>query len=46
MLATFPEDYPRYRQRVTRLISGLRPVGRRKVADMRNRLTDLRDRAQ
>ena len=32
MLAEFPDDYPRYRQRVPQLIPGLRPIGRRKVA--------------
>jgi len=32
MLAEFPEDYPRYRQRVPQLVPGLRPTGRRKVA--------------
>jgi protein-S-isoprenylcysteine O-methyltransferase Ste14 len=32
MLAEFPEDYPRYRQRVPQLIPGLRLPGGRKVA--------------
>ena len=32
MLAEFPDDYPRYRQRVPQLIPGLRPIGRRKLA--------------
>jgi protein-S-isoprenylcysteine O-methyltransferase Ste14 len=32
MLAEFPDDYPRYRQRVPRLIPGLRLISGRKVA--------------
>lgn len=32
MLAEFPDDYPRYRQRVPQLVPGLRLVGRRRVA--------------
>jgi hypothetical protein len=32
MLAEFPEDYPRYRQRVPQLVPGLRLIGPRKVA--------------
>lgn len=32
MLAEFPEDYPRYRQRVPQLVPGLRVIGARKVA--------------
>lgn len=32
MLAEFPDDYPRYRQRVPQLVPGLRLVGGRKVA--------------
>jgi len=32
MLAEFPDDYPRYRQRVPQLIPGLRLIGGRKVA--------------
>lgn len=32
MLAEFPDDYPRYRQRVPRLVPGLRLVSRRSVA--------------
>ena len=32
MLAEFPEDYPRYRQRVPQLVPGLRLIGARKVA--------------
>jgi hypothetical protein len=32
MLAEFPDDYPRDRQRVPRLMPGLRLIGRRKVA--------------
>lgn len=32
MLAEFPGDYPRYRQRVPQLIPGLRLVGRRRMA--------------
>ncbi len=31
MLAEFPDDYPRYRQRVPKLVPGLRLVGRRSV---------------
>jgi protein-S-isoprenylcysteine O-methyltransferase Ste14 len=33
MLATFPADYPRYRQRVPQLVPGLRLIRRRHVAD-------------
>jgi protein-S-isoprenylcysteine O-methyltransferase Ste14 len=32
MLAEFPDDYPRYRQRVPQLVPGLRLVSRRRVA--------------
>jgi protein-S-isoprenylcysteine O-methyltransferase Ste14 len=32
MLAEFPDDYPRYRQRVPKLVPGLRLVSRRSVA--------------
>jgi protein-S-isoprenylcysteine O-methyltransferase Ste14 len=32
MLAEFPDDYPRYRQRVPQLVPGLRLVSRRSVA--------------
>ena len=32
MLAEFPDDYPRYRQRVPQLIPGLRLVSRRSAA--------------
>ncbi len=32
MLAEFPDDYPRYRQRVPKLVPGLRLLGRRPVA--------------
>jgi protein-S-isoprenylcysteine O-methyltransferase Ste14 len=32
MLAEFPDDYPRYRQRVPKLVPGLRLIGWRKVA--------------
>jgi len=32
MLAEFPDDYPRYRQRVPQLVPGLRLTGGRKVA--------------
>jgi len=32
MLAEFPDDYPRYRQRVPQLVPGLRLVGGRRVA--------------
>jgi protein-S-isoprenylcysteine O-methyltransferase Ste14 len=32
MLTEFPDDYPRYRQRVPQLVPGLRLVGGRKVA--------------
>jgi protein-S-isoprenylcysteine O-methyltransferase Ste14 len=32
MLAEFPDDYPRYRQRVPELVPGLRLVSRRRVA--------------
>ena len=32
MLAEFPGDYPRYRQRVPQLVPGLRLIGARKVA--------------
>lgn len=32
MLAEFPSDYPRYRQRVPQLIPGLRLISRRKLA--------------
>jgi protein-S-isoprenylcysteine O-methyltransferase Ste14 len=32
MLAEFPDDYPRYRQRVPQLVPGLRLIGGRKVA--------------
>jgi protein-S-isoprenylcysteine O-methyltransferase Ste14 len=32
MLAEFPDDYPRYRQRVPQLIPGLRLISGRKVA--------------
>ena len=32
MLAEFPDDYPRYRQRVPQLAPGLRLIGGRKVA--------------
>jgi protein-S-isoprenylcysteine O-methyltransferase Ste14 len=39
MLAEFPDDYSRYRQRVPQLIPGLRLVGRRKMAaDLRMRM--------
>jgi protein-S-isoprenylcysteine O-methyltransferase Ste14 len=31
MLAEFPDEYPRYRQRVPKLVPGLRLLGRRKV---------------
>jgi protein-S-isoprenylcysteine O-methyltransferase Ste14 len=34
MVATFPDDYPRYRRRVPQLVPGLRLIGRRKVADV------------
>jgi hypothetical protein len=32
MLAEFPDDYPRYRQRVPQLVPGLRLAGRRRLA--------------
>jgi protein-S-isoprenylcysteine O-methyltransferase Ste14 len=32
MLAEFPDDYPRYRQRVPKLIPGLRLLAGRRVA--------------
>lgn len=32
MLGGFPEDYPRYRQRVPHLVPDLRVIGARKVA--------------
>jgi protein-S-isoprenylcysteine O-methyltransferase Ste14 len=32
MLAEFPDEYPRYRQRVPKLVPGLRLLGRRRVA--------------
>jgi hypothetical protein len=31
MLAEFPDDYPRYRRRVPRLIPGLRLIGARRA---------------
>jgi protein-S-isoprenylcysteine O-methyltransferase Ste14 len=33
MLAEFPDEYPRYRQRVPQLVPGLRLPGRRRLAD-------------
>jgi protein-S-isoprenylcysteine O-methyltransferase Ste14 len=32
MLAEFPDEYPRYRQRVPKLVPGLRLLARRRVA--------------
>ena len=32
MLAEFPDDYPRYRQRVPQLVPGLKLVSRRRIA--------------
>ncbi len=32
MLAEFPDDYPRYRQRIPQLVPGLRLAGRRRLA--------------